>query len=80
MVENKRIRTDASRKADKKYNEKRIAISVGYTPVDIEEGKRLKAYLKQTNQSANQYVKQLIKTDLDSKGIAYPIIDDNDNI
>lgn len=72
MGEKKRIRTDASRKADKTYNEKRIPFSIGYTPVDIEEGKRLKAYLKETEKSANSYIKGLIKADLDSKGIPYP--------
>lgn len=72
MEEKKRIRTDASRKADRTYNEKRIPFSIGYTPVDIAEGKRLKAYLAQTGISANSYIKGLIKRDLDSKGIAYP--------
>ena len=72
MGEKKRIRTDASRKADKTYNEKRIPFSIGYTPVDIDEGKRLKAYLAQSGQSANSYIKGLIKQDLDNKGIPYP--------
>lgn len=71
IEEKKRVRTDASRKADKTYNEKRIPFSIGYTPVDIDEGKRLKAYLAQTGQSANSYIKGLIKTDLDSKNVPY---------
>ena len=71
MTEKKRIRTESDRKNDKKYNEKRIPISIGYTPVDIAEGKRLKAYLAQTDQSANSYIKGLIKADLDSKGVPY---------
>lgn len=72
MEEKKRIRTDASRKADRTYNEKRIPFSIGYTPVDIEEGKRLKAYLAQSGLSANAYIKGLIRDDLDKKGMPYP--------
>lgn len=77
IEEKKRVRTDASRKADKTYNEKRIPFSIGYTPVDIDEGKRLKAYLAQTGISANSYIKGLIKQDLDNKGVPY--IDSTDN-
>ena len=71
IEEKKRIRTDASRKADRTYNEKRIPFSIGYTPVDIDEGKRLRAYLAQTGISANSYIKGLIKRDLDSKNVPY---------
>ena len=71
MEEKKRIRTDASRKADKKYNEKKINFALTYTPTDKEEGLRLKAYLNSTNQSANSYIKSLVKADLDNKGIPY---------
>jgi len=35
--------------------------------------KRIKAYLAQTGQSANSYIKGLIKADLDSKGF---VVDD----
>lgn len=71
MEEKKRVRTDASRKADKKYNEKKINFALTYTPTDKEEGLRLKAYLNSTNQSANSYIKSLVKADLDNKGIPY---------
>ena len=71
IEEKKRIRTDASRKADRTYNEKRIPFSIGYTPVDIADGKRLRTYLAQTGQSANSYIKGLIKADLDSKNVPY---------
>lgn len=71
MEEKKRIRTDASRKADRIYNEKRIPFSIGYTPTDIAEGKRLRAYLRESGQSANSYIKGLIKRDLDSKNVPY---------
>ena len=73
MKEKKRVRTDASRKADKKYNEKSITLTVSYRPTDIIEGIRVKQYLTDCNWTANSYIKQLIKSDLDSKGIDYPI-------
>lgn len=71
MEEKKRERTDADRKADRKYNEKRMTFAISYTPTDKEEGLRLKAYLNSTNQSANSYIKSLVKADLDNKGMPY---------
>lgn len=41
---------------------------MSYRPTDIQEGQRIKAYLEQSRQSANSYIKALIKADLDSKG------------
>lgn len=64
--------SDAQKKAYKKYNEKKKTFSAVYTPTDIQEGQRLKAYLASTGESANSYIKSLIKADLDSKGISYP--------
>ena len=79
--------TEAEKRAQKKYNEKTITISASYKPgTDIAEGKRIKSYLEQSGQSANSYIKELIKQDLDSKGIPYPYnsnaaeTDNNDNI
>jgi hypothetical protein len=44
-------------------------IAVSYKPnTDLADGQRVKAYLEQTGQSANSYIKALIKADLDSKG------------
>lgn len=63
--------SDAQKKAFGKYNQKSINFAVNYRPTDITEGKRLKAYLEQTGQSANSYIKGLIKADLDSKGVEY---------
>ena len=45
---------------------------------DKREALRIRAYLKQSNQSANAYIKSLIKRDLDKKGVPYP--DNTDNI
>lgn len=55
--------------AQKKYREKTINFLVKYYPTDIEYGQKLKEYLAHTGQSANSYLKELIKKDLDSKGV-----------
>lgn len=58
-----------SREAQKRYNEKTIMIAASYKPgTDLKEGQRVKAYLEQTGQSANSYIKGLIRRDLDDKG------------
>lgn len=69
MNEKKRIRKESDREADKRYNAKRINFSVSFTTADIDEGKRLKEYLELTGQSGNSYIKELIKKDLDEKGV-----------
>lgn len=46
-----------------------MTFAVKYYPTDIEYGKKLKEYLADTGKSANSYLKELIKADLDSKGI-----------
>lgn len=59
-------------KAQKRYRNKSIQLTVNYRPgTDIQDGERVKAYLKKTGKSANSYIKALIKEDLDSKGIPY---------
>ena len=61
--------TEAAKRAQKRYNQKTITIAASYKPgTDLKEGKRVKAYLDQTGQSANSYIKALIRADLDSKG------------
>lgn len=70
--------TEAEKRAQKKYNEKTITIAASYKPgTDILEGKRVKAYLAQAGMSMNSYIKRLIKTDLDNKGIPYPYIEND---
>lgn len=54
--------------AQKKYSEKTLTFAIKYYPTDIEYGQKLKEYLSDTGQSANSYLKDLIKKDLDSKG------------
>ena len=60
-------------KAQKKYREKTINFLVKYYPTDLEYGQKLKEYLAITGQSANSYLKELIKKDLDNKRIEYQI-------
>lgn len=63
--------TEAAKRAQKKYNEKTITIAASYKPgTDIQDGERVKAYLEQMGQSANSYIKGLIKADLDAKGFS----------
>ena len=64
-----------NKEAQERYRQKSIQFSINYRPTDIDEGTRLKAYLEQSGQSANAYLKSLVKADLDSKGIEYPNID-----
>lgn len=59
-----------SAKGQKKYNANSTYLSVKYTPNEQIDGERVKAYLEQTGQSANAYIKSLIKADLDSKGFS----------
>lgn len=66
-----------NKKAQDKYRGKSMNIAICYRPTDITDGKRLKVYLAHTGQSANSYIKSLIKADLDAKGIPYPV---NDNM
>lgn len=64
--------TEAQKEANKRYREKHkpVQITIQYKS-DKNEGLRLKQYLLENNLTANQYVKMLIKRDLDSKCIPY---------
>lgn len=68
-----------SAKAQKKYRDKSIQLAVNYRPTDMQDGERVKAYLEQTGQSANNYIKGLIKADLDAKGFNVDSAADSDN-
>lgn len=70
--------TEAQKRANKTYRDKHqpIQLSAQYKTDKI-EGLRIKAYLAETGQSANSYIKDLIKRDLDAKGVPYP--DNTDN-
>ena len=73
--------------AQKRYEKKRMKECKNYTVkyrlyIDTEktDQKRLQTYLNATGQSANTYLKNLIRRDLDSKGIEYTVIDDRTDI
>lgn len=55
--------------ANKRYEEKIERFSVKYSIGELETAHALKEYLAQTGQSANGYLKNLIKKDLAEKGI-----------
>ena len=64
--------SEEAKRAQKKYNEKTITIAASYKPgTDLSEGERVKAYLSQSGKTANSYIKELIKNDLDNKGYLF---------
>lgn len=78
--EKKQRQLETNRKAVKKYREKTVSFAVKYSAVDANQGNVLKAYLEQTGQSANAYIKALIKADLDAKGFSVGNNADRDTI
>lgn len=59
-----------SAKSQATYNKKCVRIAIKYTLNEQKDSDNLKAYLEQTGQSANSYIKALIKADLDAKGFS----------
>lgn len=68
-----------SAKSQATYNKKCVRIAIKYTPNEQKDSDSLKAYLEQTGQSANSYIKALIKADLDAKGFSVNSAADSDN-
>ena len=66
-----------SAKSQKKYNDKCVRMAIKYTPNKQNDRDNLKNFLEQTGQSANSYIKNLIKTDLIARG--FYATDDNNN-
>ena len=62
---------EQNRKAVAKYAKKTQSFALKYFATDIQEGLRLKHYIESTGISCNAYLKELVKKDLDSKGIGY---------
>lgn len=67
-MEKEKKTSESMLKAINKYNKDSINLAVSYKRLEREDGERVKAYLEQTGQSANAYIKGLIKADLDAKG------------
>ena len=59
-----------SKKAQSTYDKKIVQFKTKYSLSELQDGERVKAYLEQTGQSANAYIKSLIKVDLDAKGFS----------
>lgn len=68
-----------SAKSQATYNKKCVRIAIKYTPNEQKDSDSLKAYLEQTGQSANSYIKALIKADLDAKGFNVDSYADTEN-
>lgn len=64
-----------SAKSQKTYNNKCYRFSIKFVPSEHDEVQRFKRYIEESGQSANAYIKNLIKHDLDSKGVKYPVND-----
>lgn len=64
--------TEAQKRAYKEYNKKKKTFSAVYTPTDMCEAMRFEKFLNSQNISKNEYLKILIKKDMDEKGIEYP--------
>lgn len=62
---------EQNRKAVAKYAKKTQSFALKYFATDIQEGLRLKHYIESNGLSCNAYLKELVKRDLDSKGIEY---------
>lgn len=63
-----------SKKSQETYRKKSLHFTCSYRPgTDLPEGQRLKTYLAQTGQSANAYIKALIRRDLDAQNVPYPV-------
>lgn len=67
-MEKEKKTSESMLKAINKYNKDSINLAVSYKRLERKDGERIKAYLEQTGQSANSYIKELIKRDLDNKG------------
>lgn len=69
-----------NKKADANYRKKTQSFALKYFATDIQEGLRLKYYIESNGISCNAYLKELVKRDLDSKGIKYTNNMDNIDI
>lgn len=61
-----------SAKSQKDYNNKCNRITLKYTEKESQEYDRLMYYIEMNRLQKSVYIKELIKADLDGKGIEYP--------
>lgn len=60
--------TEAERRAVKKYHQKLKSVTIRYTPKELSEFERFERYISENNVNKAEYIKNLIKADLDKKG------------
>mgnify|MGYP003213357931 FL=1 len=77
IMEENKIK-EQNRKAVAKYAKKTQSFALKYFATDIQEGLRLKHYIESNGISCNSYLKELVKRDLDNKGVEYA--DSMDNV
>ena len=65
--------TEAERRAVRKYQAKCKEVRIKYTEKEISEYNRLQEYLSENNIKVTEYLKNLIKADLDKKGYWLPV-------
>lgn len=63
--------SDAQKEAYKRYNKKKTNFAIVYGANEQKEAQRLKDYISTLDISANSYLKELVKRDLDSKQVPY---------
>ena len=61
--------TEAQKRAQRKYDKKRLLFSTTFRGEELEIANILKEYLEYNNLSANGYIKGLILDDLKRKGL-----------
>ena len=60
-----------NKKADDNYRKKCNTIGLKYTPNEFNEYIRIRMYCDEKGISLQRYIKELVKSDLDKKGIKY---------
>lgn len=65
--------TEAEKKAVRKYQAKCKEVRIKYTEKEISEYNRLQEYLLENNIKVTEYLKKLIKADLNKKGYWLPV-------
>lgn len=60
-----------NKKADANYRKKCNTIGLKYTPNESNEYVRIKTYCDVKGMSLQKYIKELVKRDLDNKGVGY---------
>lgn len=60
--------TEAKLEANRKFNAKCKSVAIRYTPKELAEFERFERYITENNVNKAEYIKNLIKADLDKKG------------